>query len=169
MIKLCGAMFYPLSLLFVISLALIIDKILTYKNQPDVAFLMQKLQQKESEKYWLLELLITDEAKKIEKKLNSGLWVLETIITAAPLFGLLGTIIGMMSSFKLIGAEGLLNPGGITSGVAESLIATAYGLIIAIFSLFAFNYFSQKRDAVLDEMEIAGTRLVEVLKRKENN
>jgi biopolymer transport protein ExbB len=70
----------------------------------------------------------------------------------------------MMTSFKLIGENSLVNPVGITGGVAEALIATGFGLFIAIFSLFAFNYFSRRQDQVLDELERLGTRIIDHIK-----
>lgn len=126
-------------------------------------FLTVILQNKKRPTWWI-ESRANDEAKLIEKKLASGLWILETVITAAPLLGLLGTIVGMMTSFKLIGENSLVNPVGITGGVAEALIATGFGLFIAIFSLFAFNYFSRRQDQVLDELERLGTRVVDHIK-----
>src|SRR5208337_401099 len=54
---------------------------------------------------WWVESRAADEAQLIEKALNRGLWVLETIVTAAPLLGLVGTIVGMMESFRLIGGS----------------------------------------------------------------
>ena len=110
---------------------------------------------------WWVESRAADEAQLIEKALNRGLWVLETIVTAAPLLGLVGTIIGMMESFKLIGGSGLVNPTGITGGVAQALIATTLGLVIAIISLFAFNFFSHLQSRTMDEMERLGTRLID--------
>ena len=110
---------------------------------------------------WWVESRAADEAQLIEKALNRGLWVLETIVTAAPLLGLVGTIIGMMASFKLIGGSGLVNPTGITGGVAQALIATTIGLIIALIALFAFNFFSHLQSKKMDEMERLGTRLVD--------
>lgn len=89
------------------------------------------------------------------------LWALETIVTAAPLLGLLGTITGMVRSFKLFGDQGLVDPGGVTGGVAEALIATAIGLFIALLALFAFNYFSHRQAQVMDEIERLGTRLID--------
>ena len=116
---------------------------------------------------WWLESRSADEAKLIEKQFAGGLWILETIVTAAPLLGLLGTIIGMMDAFKLIGSEGLVNPhgpNGVTAGVAQALIATAIGIFIAIYSLFAFNYFSRKQDQAIDELERLGTRVLDHIK-----
>ncbi len=110
---------------------------------------------------WWVESRAGDEAQIIEKDLGRGLWVLETIVTAAPLLGLLGTITGMMRAFNLIGSKGLVDPQGVTAGVAEALIATALGLFIALIALFGYNFFSRLQSRVLDEMERIGTRLVD--------
>jgi biopolymer transport protein ExbB len=110
---------------------------------------------------WWVESRAGDEAQQIEKSLGRGMWVLDTVITAAPLLGLLGTIFGMMQSFKLIGPEGLANPSGVTAGVAEALIATAAGLLIALVALFGYNYLTRLQAQTLDEMERLGTRLLD--------
>jgi len=110
---------------------------------------------------WWVESRAGDEAQQIEKALGRGMWVLDTVVTAAPLLGLLGTIFGMMQSFRLIGPDGLVNPGGVTAGVAEALIATAVGLLIALVALFGFNYLTRLQAQMLDEMERLGTRLVD--------
>jgi biopolymer transport protein ExbB len=110
---------------------------------------------------WWTESRAADEAQQLEKILGRRLWVLETIVTAAPLLGLLGTILGMMHAFQLIGGNGLVNPTGVTGGVAQALIATAIGLLIALVCLFAFNYFSRQQSQVLDEMERLGTRIID--------
>jgi biopolymer transport protein ExbB len=110
---------------------------------------------------WWVESRAGDEAQQIEKALSRGLWALETTVTAAPLLGLLGTIIGMMQSFGLIGASGLVDPSAVTAGVAEALVATALGLFVALAALFAFNLFSRLQSQTHDEMERLGTRLVD--------
>jgi biopolymer transport protein ExbB len=110
---------------------------------------------------WWVESRAGDEAGGIEKSLNRGLWVLETVVTAAPLMGLLGTITGMMQSFKVIGGSGLVAPTQVTSGVAQALIATALGLLVAIFALFGFNFFARMQSQALDRMERLGSRLVD--------
>jgi biopolymer transport protein ExbB len=117
---------------------------------------------------WWVESRATEEASAIEKALGRWLWVLETIVTAAPLLGLLGTISGMIRAFKLFGAEGLVDPRGVTGGVAEALIATAVGLFIALVALFAFNYFSHRVAQVMDELALLGTRLVDQLRLDEH-
>lgn len=116
---------------------------------------------------WWVESRAGDEARLIQQALGRGLWVLETIVTAAPLLGLLGTIDGMMDSFKLIGNAGQVNPSGITGGVAQALIVTALGLGIAIPALFAFNYFSTRQSNTIDEMERLGTRLLDHIRMDE--
>ncbi|MFZ0694007.1 MAG: MotA/TolQ/ExbB proton channel family protein, partial [Alphaproteobacteria bacterium] len=110
---------------------------------------------------WWVESRAADEATFIEKALRRWLWVLETIVTAAPLLGLLGTITGMIRAFHLFGAQGLVDPAGVTGGVAEALIATAVGLFVALIALFAFNFFSNRQAQFMDEMERLGTRLVD--------
>lgn len=110
---------------------------------------------------WWVESRAADEASLVEKSLGRWLWILETIVTAAPLLGLLGTITGMIRAFRLFGNQGLVDPTGVTGGVAEALIATALGLFIALVALFAFNYFSHRQAQVMDEMERLGTRLVD--------
>jgi biopolymer transport protein ExbB len=102
---------------------------------------------------WRIESRVDAAAAQIERDMSRGLWLLETIVTAAPLIGLLGTIVGMMHSFRLIGGDGLVNPSGVTGGVAQALIATAIGLVIALVALFAFNFFSRRIDRLMDELE----------------
>lgn len=70
--------------------------------------------------------------------IDRSLWMLDTIITLAPLLGLLGTIIGMFNAFQVLGKQGSA-PTEITGGVAEALIATASGLLIAIIGVVFFN------------------------------
>ena len=110
---------------------------------------------------WWVESRAGDEAGNIEKILGRGLWILETVVTGAPLMGLLGTITGMMQSFKVIGASTLVAPTQVTAGVAQALIATALGLLIAIFALFGFNFFARMQSHAIDRMERLGSRLVD--------
>jgi biopolymer transport protein ExbB len=116
---------------------------------------------------WWVESRAAEEATLIEQALGRWLWILETIVTAAPLLGLLGTITGMIRAFHLFGVEGLVDPRGVTGGVAEALIATAVGLFIALIALFAFNYFSHRLAEVMDEMEQLGTRVVDSIRLEE--
>jgi biopolymer transport protein ExbB len=85
--------------------------------------------------------------------LKSRLGVLDTIITLAPLLGLLGTVVGMIGSFDIMSEAGMGQPHAVTGGVAEALIATATGLLIAILTLIPYNYFSARVEKELDAME----------------
>jgi biopolymer transport protein ExbB len=94
--------------------------------------------------------------------------ILDTIITLAPLLGLLGTVTGMISSFGIVSEVGLGQPHAITGGVAEALIATATGLFIAISALLPYNYFRTNVEAVSDMIEVHATRLELYLQQREN-
>jgi biopolymer transport protein ExbB len=92
------------------------------------------------------------------KRFRRGIPMLDTIITLAPLLGLLGTVTGMMGSFAVIGGD-LSTPGAVTGGIAEALIATAFGLGIAITSLIPFNFLNNKMEEARMEIESAATQL----------
>lgn len=113
---------------------------------------------------WWIETRAADEAAQIERRLDQGLWVLETIVTAAPLLGLLGTISGMIGAFRLFGAAGAVDPAAVTGGVAEALVSTAFGIAIALVALAAFNYFGHRRAAMLDDIERLGTRVIDSIR-----
>jgi biopolymer transport protein ExbB len=86
------------------------------------------------------------------EKSESRLWVLSTIITLAPLIGLLGTVVGIMGSFNVIG-DSALAVTKVTGGIAEALIATAVGLCIAILCLLPFNFFRKKSSLLRGKLE----------------
>ncbi len=88
--------------------------------------------------------------------------VMDTIITLAPLLGLLGTVTGIMGAFNAV--QGELNVDAVSGGIGEALIATACGLAIAMFSLIPYNFFSSKVEFLKFELETAATNL-EVMMR----
>lgn len=98
-------------------------------------------------------------------KFEAGLPVLDTAITLAPLLGLLGTVTGMIKSFGLLGAAQLEAPVAITGGIAEALIATAFGLAIAICALIPFNLVQTKKDHFIRKVESKATALQAILKQ----
>ncbi|MDO8675824.1 MAG: MotA/TolQ/ExbB proton channel family protein [Candidatus Omnitrophota bacterium] len=93
------------------------------------------------------------------KRFSQGLSTLDTIITLAPLLGLLGTVTGMIRAFGLLGTKELEAPTVITGGISEALIATAFGLFIAIIALIPFNYLNSQLEDARHEIEDAATYL----------
>ena len=95
------------------------------------------------------------------QKAGRFLTVMDTLVTLAPLLGLLGTVTGLMKSFQAIGGEELAVK-TITGGIGEALIATMCGLAIAIIALIPFNFFTSKTSRLQFELETAATN-VEVM------
>jgi len=110
-----------------------------------------------------LEKVLEEQAMAEVPELNRRLAVLDTVVTIAPLLGLLGTVTGMIRSFGIMALSGIDRPHGITGGVAEALIATAVGLAIAITTLVVYNWLSEKVRDVTSQMEIRATQLVNLL------
>jgi biopolymer transport protein ExbB len=100
------------------------------------------------------------------KRAGRFLVVMDTLVTLAPLLGLLGTITGLMKSFSFLGNEELAVQ-AVTGGIAEALIATACGLGIAIFSLVPFNFFTSRVSNLEFELQTAATNL-EVMLEAQN-
>lgn len=80
--------------------------------------------------------------------------VLSTIITASPMLGILGTVTGIIQSFELLGgARTIVDPRDVSGGIAEALITTAAGLIIALATLFPYMIFKAQADRALGRFE----------------
>lgn len=175
-LRIGGWVVYPLSLLAIAALAIMLDRAYVFwrfasprshsaRALPD-AHVMRRLGTVFDDgamPLWHVEAKVDAAAQQIERDMSRGLWLLETIVTAAPLLGLLGTIVGMMHSFRLIGGDGLVSPAGVSGGIAQALVATAIGLVIALVALFAFNYFSRCVDRLMDDLEsFANERLAQL-------
>jgi biopolymer transport protein ExbB len=87
------------------------------------------------------------------EKMKRYLSVLDTIITAAPLLGILGTVSGIILSFDLLGDAGIEDPKAVTGGIAQALITTATGLSIAIVTLLPYNALTRKVEKVTRHLE----------------
>ncbi|RKX46348.1 MAG: MotA/TolQ/ExbB proton channel family protein [Verrucomicrobia bacterium] len=110
------------------------------------------------------------------EKMKHSLSVLDTIITLAPLLGILGTVAGIIVSFDLLGAAGLEDPKAVTGGIAQALITTATGLAIAIVALLPYNALTRKVEKVTRHLEqlvtcyeVTVQKGVEKKKLKQNN
>lgn len=98
-------------------------------------------------------------AHQLERYLNA----LGTIAAVSPLLGLLGTVLGMIRVFNTMTAEAVTDPSRLAGGIAEALITTAAGLLIAIPALLFYRYFRGQVDGLLIEMEEEGLKMIEVI------
>lgn len=100
------------------------------------------------------------EIYKMERRMN----VLDVIIGIAPLLGLLGTVTGIIKSFNILAAlEGISQPSALSAGIAEALITTAAGLIIAIPTMAVYSFLNGIIDRNIAEMNKRSNELVELL------
>lgn len=104
--------------------------------------------------------ILNDQGRQEVRVLESRLGILETISGIAPLLGLLGTVFGMIQVFKVIAEKGLGNPALLSGGISEALVTTAVGLVIGILSLISFNYFDNKANSIILDIEKYSTELV---------
>jgi biopolymer transport protein ExbB len=101
------------------------------------------------------------------KRAGRFLVVMDTLVTLAPLLGLLGTVTGLMKAFLALGNEEIAIV-TITGGIGEALIATACGLGIAIFALIPFNFFTSRVSNLEFELQTAATNLEVMLESQSN-
>jgi len=109
------------------------------------------------------------EAEVTLKRMRKYMTVLDTMITVAPLLGIFGTVLGIITSFQLLGASGIEDPKAVTAGIAQALITTATGLGIAILAVFPYNYFNTRIEAAAHVMEKYATSLEIVTDTLENS
>jgi biopolymer transport protein ExbB len=102
-----------------------------------------------------METAASDEIKRMRRHLA----VLDTMITVAPLLGIFGTVIGIITSFEILGSTGIEHPQAVTAGIAQALITTASGLGIAILSVFPFNYYNSRAEGAALAIEKYATSL----------
>lgn len=102
-----------------------------------------------------MEAAAADEIKHMRRFMS----VLDTMITVAPLLGIFGTVLGIISSFEVLGSAGIEHPQEVTTGIAQALITTAAGLGIAILSVFPYNYFNSRVENAAVHIEKYATSL----------
>lgn len=95
--------------------------------------------------------------------LKRGLAVLATVGSTAPFVGLLGTVFGIINAFVAMGTSGSTGIAAITVGIAEALIATGFGLGVAIPAVWFFNYFQTKVDNLTAEMTYVSKEMIDYL------
>jgi biopolymer transport protein TolQ len=113
-------------------------------------------------------LLLVLEKEEVEERddLAHGLQWLAIIATVSPLLGLLGTVLGVMNSFIGVAAAGSANISAVAPGIAEALITTVAGLVVAIPAAIAYNYYSGKLHLFMSELEGFSSEFVGTLARE---
>jgi biopolymer transport protein ExbB len=99
----------------------------------------------------------------INAELKRGLAVLATVGATAPFVGLLGTTMGIVTSFQGMATAGAGGLGAISAGISEALVATAFGLFVAIPAVWFYNYFTTKLDNLVVEMTYTSKELIDYL------
>lgn len=88
-----------------------------------------------------------------DKKVSGRLWILDTIVTAAPLLGLLGTIFGIMETFNSLAAGGVSDSAAVSRGIGTALIATAIGIATALLGLLGNNVLSRRAHVLTEDFK----------------
>ncbi len=97
----------------------------------------------------------------VHAKLKRGLAVLATIGATAPFVGLFGTVVGILHAFDAIATQHTSGIGAVAGGIAEALVTTAFGLLVAVPAVMAFNYFTGRVEAFDVEMDNSSSELVD--------
>jgi biopolymer transport protein ExbB len=95
----------------------------------------------------------------VDKKISARLWVLDTIITGAPLLGLLGTILGIMQTFTALSQGGISDPAEVSRGIGLALTATACGIATALLGLLGHNILNRRAQLLTEEFKFFVLRL----------
>jgi biopolymer transport protein ExbB len=96
---------------------------------------------------------------EVDKKISARLWILDTIITAAPLLGLLGTILGIMQTFTALAQGGVSDPGEVSRGIGMALVATAIGIATALLGLLGHNILNRRAYLLTEDFKVLLLRL----------
>lgn len=103
-----------------------------------------------------------DELPKLEK----NMWLLSMSAQLSPLVGLLGTVTGIIMSFKAMALAGAGDPKALSSSISVALVTTAGGLFVAIPSVFAYNYLNRKIDIILNNIEKSSVEIINIIRKR---
>ena len=98
-------------------------------------------------------------AMRSTAKMRRGMNILDTVITVAPMLGIIGTVTGIIASFESLAIAGVGDPKAVIGGIAEALITTAAGLFISVGTLFPYNYFNTRIERAQDLIEMYASHL----------
>src|SRR5216683_3169217 len=96
----------------------------------------------------------------VHAEMKRGLSALATIGSTAPFVGLFGTVIGILNAFKGIETNKATGLSAVAGGIAEALVTTAFGLLVAVPAVWAYNYFTNKVEAFDVEMDNSSMELI---------
>ncbi len=117
---------------------------------------------------WLVKEAIEERGGRESIILERNVGILSTIANLSPLLGLLGTVSGMIKTFKVM-AEGGGNPSMLAGGIAEALITTAAGLCVAIPVLVGYRILKDKAESLIFEMEESSIKIIEIMEESTSN
>ena len=106
---------------------------------------------------------VQDAGRHETARLNRYLGTLGTIVGISPLMGLFGTVLGMISVFDTIAEAGTGQAAQLSAGISQALITTASGLLIAIPSLVAYNFFQEKAQLIVTDLERESLRVLRAI------
>jgi biopolymer transport protein ExbB/biopolymer transport protein TolQ len=106
------------------------------------------------------------QAQREQQNLKRGINLLATVGSTAPFVGLLGTVVGIINAFQAMAATGSGGLGTVSAGIAEALVATAFGLLVAIPAVMAFNYMQGWVDARMVDMTESSNELLDAVARR---
>ncbi|MBN9287440.1 MAG: MotA/TolQ/ExbB proton channel family protein [Gammaproteobacteria bacterium] len=131
-------------------------------NQSPLGHILSKGLQHSDQGITVMRLRMEDQGRQVILELEKYLNTLGTIASAAPLLGLLGTVLGMIQIFAVLGGD--LNSEALAGGVAKALLTTAFGLFIAIPCLMFHRYFKRRIDEFAAKLEKEAQKMVDGLK-----
>ena len=121
----------------------------------------------ENDMYESKEKLMKEKALEQIENLEKRLSILGIVSFISPMAGLLGTVLGMIKSFKAIALQGAGDPNVVANGISEALVTTAAGLLIAIPAIIAYNFFNRKVDKIMMQIEKTSTALINIKKNRD--
>jgi len=98
--------------------------------------------------------------------MSRGQTLLDTVITLAPMLGILGTVLGIIHSFNILGSQGIDNPTEVVAGIAQALVSTAMGLSVALLALLPFNLFRSLLQKLTLHLEGVGSDFYHICQQK---
>ena len=105
-------------------------------------------------------------AEKQISSMSRGQSLLDTVITLAPMLGILGTVLGIIEAFNILGTQGVNNPTEVVGGIAQALVSTAMGLTVALFALLPFNLFRSFIHKLTLHLESVGSEFYHICHQK---